>query len=66
MKRYQERGRMPSKPKGVNVPPQLMKILHDETEGNGNVTSRVSAIETKAQRALDSYLVCVCMRITLG
>jgi hypothetical protein len=55
----------------VPVPPQLMKIVQevagscssDLMHVSGNVTSAVEVIESKALRALDSYLNCVCIRM---
>jgi hypothetical protein len=49
----------------VPIPPKLMKIVQD-VAGNdvsGNVTAAVAVIESKALRALDSYLNCVCIRL---
>jgi hypothetical protein len=52
-----------SKSSAVNVPPQLMKIVHDAADSDENVTTSLVAIQSKALRALDSYIHCVCMRV---
>ena len=52
-------------PSVVSVPPKLMKIVQEAVEDNvsGDVTATVAVIQSKALRALDSYLNCVCIQM---
>jgi hypothetical protein len=57
----------PKRPRGVNVPPQLMKIVQEANMGNttDDVSTAIIAIESKSIRVLNSYLHSICMRMNL-
>jgi hypothetical protein len=56
---------MPSK-KGVQVPPQLLGIVRQASgKESENISQAIKTIETKANKSLNSYVHCVCMRVNL-